>query len=207
LRNFYIIGWIIHPKRREEMKGLSTIFLIVMCLSVVVYSQFSICVVEGTPTKISVNVLLDYGNGTRRWKFSTPDGNTVYGALNYATANLNIAWYGDSVFVDAIDNVWNRHPYYWMWWYWNSTESRWVLGPVACNQFTLEDGSAVAWYYEDCSVWPPNPPLGSPPSTVGGYWLPVKVQMPNAFTELYFLSVALTVAVFVATRRKILGKQ
>lgn len=188
------------------MKGASATFLITMCLFVAIYSQFSICVVEGTPA-ISVNVLLDYGNGTRRWKIAKPSGDTVYDALMDVATNLDVSWYGDNVFVNAIDNVWNSYPYYWMWWYWNSTESSWVLGPVACNKFTLEDGSAVAWYYADCSSWPPNPPSGSPPATVGGYWLPVNAQMPNAFPGLYFLSVALAVAVFVATRRKILGKR
>ncbi|MEM3731365.1 MAG: hypothetical protein QW667_05070 [Candidatus Bathyarchaeia archaeon] len=188
------------------MKRTSTLFLIAMCLTFAFYSQLGTYIVEGTPT-ISVYVLLDYGNGTRTWKLSTPSGNTVYDALVDVATSLNISWYGDDIFVDAIDNVWNSFPNYWIWWYWNFTESSWVIGPVACNKFILEDRSFVAWLYEDCSTWPPNPPSASPPSTVGGYWLPAKAQTPSTSAELYLLSMALAVAMFVATRNKILGKR
>lgn len=162
----FYIPWMDNPsKERMAMKKGLTTFLIIMFFCVTFCSQFNVSVFAEPRTKILVDVLLDYGNGTQKWAsciLSKPSNDTVYNATRYAVATLNVTWYEGSVFVDAIDDVWNAFPYYWMWWYWNSSESRWMLGPVACNFYALEDCDIIAWYYENCSAWPPEPPLNPP---------------------------------------------
>jgi hypothetical protein len=141
-------------------KRLFVVFIAVW-ICATIHSQFDMVATATPHTKFSVDVLLDYGNGTRKWStciLSKPSNDTVYNATQSATTTLNISWYGDSIFVDAIDGVWNSHPYYWMWWHWNFTESNWAMGPVACNLHILNDCDIVAWYYENCTVWPPAPP-------------------------------------------------
>ncbi|MGQ9538046.1 MAG: PKD domain-containing protein [Candidatus Bathycorpusculaceae bacterium] len=129
----------------------------------------SMKVMAQSDTNVLVDVLLDYGNGTQYWSscvLSKPGNSTVYNATQLVATTLNITWYGSDVFVDAINNVWNSYPYYWMWWYWNFTASQWELGPVACNMYALEDLDIIAWYYEDISTWPPELPANPPLTTV-----------------------------------------
>jgi len=148
---------------------LPAILLVIMCFYVTICPQFKASVAAEPQTKILVDVLLDYGNGTWKWTsciLSKLGNDTVYNATQFAAITLNITWYGDSIFVDAIDDVWNNYPYYWIWWYWNSTESQWIMGPVACNFYVLEDCDIITWYYEDCSVWPPEPPFNPPVTQV-----------------------------------------
>jgi len=138
-----------------------------MCVALL-YPQFKTCIAQGSALKL-VDVLLDYGNGTSRWTscILQSGDDAVYNATQLIAASLNVTWYDGSAFVDAIDGVWNNYTAYtfWIWWYWNYSTGFWELGPVACNQYVLEDCDMVAWYYEDCSIWPPSPPP-NPPVTV-----------------------------------------
>jgi len=145
-------------------RGLVLVAIVCLCLAVV-DPRVGIGVARGSALKL-VDVLLDYGNGTRRWVscILQVGSDSVYNATQQVAVSLNVSWYGGEAFVDAIDGVWNSYPYCWMWWYWNRSAGCWELGPVACNQYALEDCDMVAWYYEDCSSWPPSPPP-SPPVT------------------------------------------
>jgi PKD repeat protein len=150
------------------IRKLFTVFIAV-CVCAVIYPQFGMVATATSQTKFSVDVLLDYGNGTKKWStciLSKPGNDTVYNATQATATTLNITWYGDAILVDAIDGVWNSHPYYWIWWYWNFTESKWIIGPVACNHYILNDCDIVAWYYENCTVWPPAPPPNPPVTLV-----------------------------------------
>jgi PKD repeat protein len=162
-----------NPSKRKErhiLKGKNSVIMLfaVACLFVaLLYPQFKTCSAQSSTLKL-VDVMLDYGNGTRRWAscILQPSDDTVYNATQLVATSLNVTWYDGSAFVDAIDNVWNSHPYCWMWWIWNSSESQWVMGPVACNLYILEDCDIIAWYYEDCTVWPPSPPPNPPVTRV-----------------------------------------
>ncbi|MEM3874827.1 MAG: PKD domain-containing protein [Candidatus Bathyarchaeia archaeon] len=151
------------------MKGKTLVILFAtVCLgTAILYPNVRTCTAQGSALKL-VDVLLDYGNGTRRWTSCILQlgDDAVYNATQLVAASLNVTWYDSSAFVDALDGVWNSYPYYWIWWYWNSSESQWVLGPVACNQYFLEDCDIVAWYYEDCSSWPISPPPNPPVTKV-----------------------------------------
>lgn len=136
---------------------------LVVCLCTTLLYPWIKVGTAGDTGKVLVDVLLDYGNGTRRWASCILEcGATVYNATELVAATLNVTWYDGASFVDAIDGVWNSYPYYWIWWYWNRTEAQWKLGEVACNQQVLEDLEIVAWYYENCTVWPPEQPLNPP---------------------------------------------
>ncbi len=154
---------------RITMKGkiLVTLLAIVSLCMALFYLPIRICTAQGSGFKLA-DVLLDYGNGTRVWTscILQPGNDTVYDATRLVASSLNVTWYDGLAFVDAINGVWNSHPYYWIWWYWNSSEFQWVMGPTACNQHVLEDFDIVAWYYEDCTLWPPNPPPDPPVTRV-----------------------------------------
>jgi len=151
-----------------KRKNLIMVLVVAFCLcSALLPPQFKTCTAQGSTLKL-VDVLLDYGNGTRRWAscILQPGSDTVYNATQLVATSLNVTWWDGSAFVDAINDVWNSYPYYWIWWYWSRSESQWVMGPVACNLYVLEDCDIIAWYYEDCSVWPPDPPPNPPVTRV-----------------------------------------
>jgi hypothetical protein len=105
---------------------------------------------------ISVNIAIDYGNGTRIWFNGTvlPVGATVF------NATIDVAKVMDTSFIVAINGVSQNENenMYWMWWVWDGTQHKWLLGPVANNEYTLSDGQTVIWYYEKTSAWPPPSP-------------------------------------------------
>jgi len=43
----------------------------------------------------------------------------------------------------------------WLWYYWDSNEQNWVLGPVGCDAWILEDGGIYKWSCEYWR-WPPQ---------------------------------------------------
>lgn len=111
--------------------------------------------VEGT--LITVNLGIDYGNGTRVW-FNGTDiliGMTLFDVTKKLT-NLSYSVTAQGVFVNSINGVENAYPYYWMWWSWNGSE--WSLGEVGADSYTLKDGDILLWYYQDISYWPPSKP-------------------------------------------------
>ena len=55
-------------------------------------------------------------------------------------------------FVNAINDVRNRPPYFWMWYRWNSQESEWKLGPVGADIYRLKPDEIVMWRYEKPSM-------------------------------------------------------
>lgn len=110
---------------------------------------------------ISVNIAIDYGNGTRIWYNSTvlPIGSTLFNATTkVAKYNYTFGTYGVST--EAINNIWvdQAKKMYWMWWYWDLNERKWILGPCAVNEYTLRDDETIIWYYETVATWPPQPP-------------------------------------------------
>lgn len=95
---------------------------------------------------IAVNVLLDYGNGTRIWfnQTSVSSGATAYDALA-KVASVKVKWYGDSVFVTAINNVEMSGSYYWAGFVWGF--GQWNAFTVAFNKYLLSPGESILFYY------------------------------------------------------------
>ena len=103
-------------------------------------------------THMLVNVLIDYGNGTREWYNETqiPIGATLLNATE-EVAKVNYTVYSFGVFVTAINGKGGDPNYYWMWYIWNSTTAQWEPGAVGANAFILHHGDIVAWVYEKSS--------------------------------------------------------
>jgi len=181
--------------RRE----LFTVFMAV-CLCVIIYPQFGMLAFATPHANFSVDVLLDYGNGTNIWStcvLSTPGNDTVYNATQVAAATLNITWYGDDIFVDAINGVWNNWTsgYWWAVFVWNYSSSSWQTLDVACNKHQLSNNDMVAWYY-DAHPWPPVPPP-DPPVTQINVLLNYGNRTVNWYENVNVIGVA---TVFKATQ-------
>jgi len=151
-------------------KKLFTIF-VAMWLCVMICPQFGMFVtVRAAPTNFSVDVLLDYGNGTRTWStsiLSTPGYDTAFNATQIVADTLNYTVYSSGIFVDAINGVWNNWTsgHWWALFFWNFTSSSWEPSPVGADQLVLSDSDMVAWYY-NVHPWPPLPPANPPVTQV-----------------------------------------
>jgi len=110
---------------------------------------------------ISVNIAIDYGNGTRTWFNETtlPLGATVFNATAKVANPEPDPQYGES-FIIAINGVGQNknENMYWIWWFWDETQNKWTPGPVANNEYTLSSDQTVIWYLENTSSWPPPSP-------------------------------------------------
>jgi hypothetical protein len=110
---------------------------------------------------LSVNLSVDYGNGTRIWYNATiiPLGATVFNATEEVVTVEHDPQFGPS-FVIAINGVRQdvSQSLYWIWWIWDETENKWTPGPIANDEYTLSDGQNVIWYLENTSTWPPPSP-------------------------------------------------
>jgi parallel beta-helix repeat protein len=149
-----------------EKKTASAIMLTLLLTGMLTLA-FNIQIID-TPTvsasanAITVSVLIDYGNGSRSWydRVVLPEGGTVFNATS-AVALVEYIDYGElGIFVVAINNVLNNPPYYWSWYYWNSTESAWMYGTIASNFHLLSRGDIIAWRYENIEApqsFPPPP--------------------------------------------------
>lgn len=95
----------------------------------------------------NLTLYIDYGNGTVEKHFNlnlTDVLNITVFDLLLKVAVVNYSWYGDAVFVDAINGVFNNENNSNRWWqYWVNGE----LPMIAANQYYLENDSLVEWKY------------------------------------------------------------
>jgi len=109
---------------------------------------------------ISVDLLIEFSNGTRIWHNDTlvPIGWTLFnltivttgGRVEYQTA------YG-SAFITGIGGVSGSGPFFWLWYSWNFTSGDWEPGMSGADQYVLLDGDTLAWYLADTSKYPNIP--------------------------------------------------
>jgi len=101
---------------------------------------------------IRVNILIDYGNGTRTWYNNTrvPLGFTLLNATS-RIAKVNYSSYtfgGQSyAFVNKINGVGGDTGKFWLWYYWDQSSSKWEYSLVASDSYILQDRSIVSWVY------------------------------------------------------------
>jgi hypothetical protein len=109
----------------------------------------------------SVNVAIDYGNGSRAWFNETlvPIGATAYNATTKVAVVETHPQYGES-FIVAINGVRQKEgeSTYWFWWLWDTAQQKWVFGLTACNEYVLSDNQTVIWYLVNAPSWPPPSP-------------------------------------------------
>ena len=125
-----------------------TILLIALMASASDVQLFNRPMVSVDSGSATVSVLIDYGNGTTKWRDRVilSEGSAVFNTTR-DVANVEYTDYNGSIIVNAIDNVWNNSTFGWSWWYWNFTESDWLLGLSACNNYLLHHGEIIAWHY------------------------------------------------------------
>jgi len=97
-----------------------------------------------------VNILIDYGNGTRKWYNNTlvPREASLFLATKIIASVESITYPEMGEFVTSINGVGGDPGRYWIWYIWNQNEGKWDWGPVACDKYILQDSDTVMWRYE-----------------------------------------------------------
>jgi hypothetical protein len=103
------------------------------------------------------NVLMDYGNGTQNWNNETViAGSTAFDALLATTTNVEYTTTAYGVFVSSINGVKNvaetpMSGRAWLWYYWNTTTSKWIDLYKASDAYILKPNDSLTWRYEHYS--------------------------------------------------------
>ena len=113
---------------------------------------------------ITVNTLLNFGNGTSKWFNDTqvPLGWNFYNlTLHVANGNVESTWnpgLGEH-FVTGIDSVppaGSNGGNYWALWQFCNNDRAWVYSNVGADEIALSNNQIVAWYFELAEA-PPVP--------------------------------------------------
>lgn len=115
---------------------------------------------EGKPqvnensSTIKISLCIDYGNGTREWFNQTiPRGYSLLNATKLvAEVDYTYQPAYKASFVNAINDLPNKPPYFWMWYRWDPQENEWKLGPVGADIYRLKSDEIVMWRYEKPSM-------------------------------------------------------
>ena len=113
--------------------------------------------------KLSVNICINYSDKIE-WYNETqvPAGTTLFEATQ-KIANITYTYHSlmepGHILIDSINEkaaytdssyTWG---YSWIWYYWDESNGRWVVGPVGCDAWHLRDGGIYKWNYEKWT-WP-----------------------------------------------------
>lgn len=107
---------------------------------------------------LKVNVLINYGNGTKEWNNNTlvPIGATVFNAT-LAVADIDYSMWGEYVLINSINGIQGTQDTGWIWWIWNRSTSQWQSTIEAANKHVLVDGDTIGWNYQNwASTTPPS---------------------------------------------------
>ncbi len=141
--------------------------LVILCWAIVASSAFGyyhyqytdlVARIGGMPA--SINLGIDYANGTRRW-FNGTIGATIYDAMIQAGWDVEATSFGVmGLYVTAVNGVEESAEEfkYWGWWTW--TEYGWAHGGSACDKYIVSAGESIVWYYSYCdpTTWEMTPP-------------------------------------------------
>ena len=109
---------------------------------------------DANSSMIKISLCIDYGNGTKEWFNGTvPKGYSLLNATDLIAEVKYTYWPAyKASFVDAINGVSNKPPYFWMWYYWDTKEKCWKLGSVGADRYKLRPDEIVMWRYEKPSM-------------------------------------------------------
>ncbi len=93
----------------------------------------------------TVDVKIDYGNGTVAWFNGTRigAGESLLNATR-RVAEIDYTMYEFGVFLNTVNGVGGDPDKYWLWSY---IDDGWQSGMVGADQWRLHDGDTVAWTY------------------------------------------------------------
>jgi outer membrane protein assembly factor BamB len=121
-------------------------------------------------------LLIDFGDGEYLWAESEIGENRT--AINLTERvmhelglDLEIEWFSFGGFVKKIGEEDCEFPFYWHFYYWNSSVSEWTISSVGQSDYILQDGDVIALYcVADYSDWSSPLPVPAPvhkhPSTM-----------------------------------------
>jgi len=107
---------------------------------------------------LKVNILINYGNGTKEWHNNTlaPIGATVFNAT-LTIANVGYSMWGEYALIDSINGLQGTQEIGWIWWIWDASTSQWKPTLEAANQHVLVNGDTIGWHYQNwASTTPPS---------------------------------------------------
>jgi hypothetical protein len=130
-----------------------------------VYRLQSLFGAPPTQELVSVDTLLNYGNGTSIWHNLTDvpsDWNfyqlTTRIAQTEASSTTSVSGLH---YVLGLDGVRSSGAYYWTLWTFCHKDTAWAASPVGADLLRLRDGDVLAWYYQASSSI--NPADWDPP--------------------------------------------
>ncbi len=103
---------------------------------------------------ITVNTLINYGNGTAVWYNRTDvpaDWNFYQLTLGLTSCNVEARFYGPPLnehYVTGINGVVNQGKTYWTLWMFCQNQDGWAVAPVGADRIVPGNGQTLAWSYE-----------------------------------------------------------
>lgn len=107
--------------------------------------------------RITVNIGIDYGNGTRTYYNDTNawTGETVL-AVTERVTTVETASSAYGKYVTTINGLKAQGDFGWTYWPWNSTSNSWEFAPVGADVYQIvANGSTFLWYYQNAFNPPP----------------------------------------------------
>ena len=107
--------------------------------------------------RVTVNIGVDYGNGTRTYYNDTSawTGEAVL-VVTERVATVETASSSIGNYVTGINGLMASGDYGWTYWPWNSTGNSWEFAPVGADAYQIVvNGSTFLWYYQNAFNPPP----------------------------------------------------
>lgn len=127
------------------------------------YYQYSDLVArlgESKESQVTINLGIDYGNGTRVW-YNGTEGKTLYEAMLNAGWGIQGTSYGVmGMYIKAINGVEESASEWRFWGWWSWTDFGWAHGGSACDKYVVSPGETILWYYSptDSTTFEMSPP-------------------------------------------------
>ncbi|MDH7563821.1 MAG: hypothetical protein QHH24_02915 [Candidatus Bathyarchaeota archaeon] len=105
---------------------------------------------------MSVNIGIDYGNGSRTWLNQTKafSGQTLFDVTKQvANVTYNTGAYGTEIL--SINAVSKQGSFGWTYWVWNSTANAWLIVWENVDSYVVANGETFMWYYQNGFNPPP----------------------------------------------------
>jgi len=114
------------------------------------FQEYDSLLHEYEKVTMRVNILIDYGNGTKVWHNNTliPHGATLLNATERVAVVNSTYWpQYQAVFIDAINGLPTTQTHFWWWKYWDANSKEWKDGEVGADLYKLKPNETVMWQY------------------------------------------------------------